>query len=161
MIVRSGRSSDGQAMIEILQEIVDIGGTTAFEGTVPATFLEGHLSGTKSGSAVHVAEADGNVIGFQYIEPHPSGTEGLAQIATFAKVGGTQRGIGSALFVKTRVAALALGYDTIDATIRADNAGGLAYYARMGFADHSVRKGQPLSDGSPVDRVSKRLKIIS
>jgi hypothetical protein len=44
----------------------------------------------------------------------------------------------------------------INATIRADNVGGLAFYSRLGFTDHGISRAVPLRDGTPVDRVSKR-----
>lgn len=47
----------------------------------------------------------------------------------------------------------------MDATIRADNTGGLMYYSKMGFLDHSVTKGAPFDDGTLVDRRSKRYKL--
>ena len=47
----------------------------------------------------------------------------------------------------------------IDATIRADNRGGLAYYERMGFREQTRLLGVPLRDGRPVDRVRKRLDL--
>lgn len=55
--------------------------------------------------------------------------------------------------------AQAAGLTAINATIRADNVGGLAYYTRMGFQPHAVQKGVPLADGTPADRVSKRLAL--
>ena len=73
----------------------------------------------------------------------------------------TQSGVGSALFRATRERALALGLTAINATIRADNAGGLAFYSRQGFRDHSVAKAVPLSDGTPVDRISKRYSLMT
>ena len=44
----------------------------------------------------------------------------------------------------------------INATIRADNIGGLAFYSRLGFMDHGISRAVPLRNGVPVDRVSKR-----
>ena len=69
---------------------------------------------------------------------------------------GAQRGVGTALFAETRARARALGLRAIDATIRADNAGGLAFYDRLGFVDHGVVPGVPLKDGTPIDRRTKR-----
>jgi len=83
----------------------------------------------------------------------------MGSIATFARPGTAQKGIGSALFKATLAASHAAGYTHLDATIRADNTGGLAYYSKMGFQDHSVTKAKPLSDGTKVDRIHKRLKI--
>ena len=48
---------------------------------------------------------------------------------------------------------------TIDATIRADNTGGLAFYGRMGFTDYDCVAGVPLKDGTLVDRIRKRFDL--
>ncbi|HEX7850799.1 MAG TPA: GNAT family N-acetyltransferase, partial [Sphingomonas sp.] len=79
---------------------------------------------------------------------------------TFARRGSTTRGIGSALFAATRAAAIAAGLKAINATIRADNTGGLTFYAKMGFADYAVARAVPLADGTPVDRISRRYDLI-
>jgi ribosomal protein S18 acetylase RimI-like enzyme len=49
----------------------------------------------------------------------------------------------------------------IDATIRADNTGGLAFYSRQGFVDYDRLVGVPLEDGTPVDRLRKRFDITA
>lgn len=159
MIVRPATPADAPQIVDLLQGVVDQGGTTAFEGRVPDDFLAPILEGEMPRAACHVAEEAGEILGFQYFDPHRDGPESLALIATFARVGGTQKGIGSALFKATKRAAIAFGYEAIDATIRADNTGGLAYYARMGFEDHHVTPAVPLKDGTPVDRVTKILKL--
>jgi hypothetical protein len=63
------------------------------------------------------------------------------------------------MFAATKQAATDAGYGFINAKIRADNVPGLAYYTKMGFADHSIDKDVPLSDGTPMDRVTKRLTL--
>jgi len=159
MIVRQATPDDAQGIVSLLQAIVDKGGTTAFQGQVPADFLAPVLAGTEPRGICHVAELDGVLLGFQYIFPLKDGPEDRATIATFARLGSTQRGIGAALFDATRKAAIRFGYRDIDATIRADNSGGLRYYGRMGFVDHHVTKDVPLQDGTPVDRVTKLLSL--
>ena len=67
--------------------------------------------------------------------------------------------MGTQLFAATRERARSLGLQAINATIRADNAGGLAFYHRMGFVDHHVDKDVPLKSGRPVDRISKRFPL--
>ena len=52
-----------------------------------------------------------------------------------------------------------LGLTSINACIRADNVGGLAFYSKQGFQDHSVDKDVPLKDGTRVDRVNKRFSL--
>jgi len=68
-------------------------------------------------------------------------------------------GIGQKLFSATRFAAKAAEVKTIDATIRADNVGGLKYYSGLGFTDYDVLKQIPLNDGTPVDRIRKRFDL--
>ena len=52
-----------------------------------------------------------------------------------------------------------LGLKAINATIRADNVSGLAYYTKMGFETYHRVKQVPLSDSTPVDRVKKRYVV--
>ena len=58
-----------------------------------------------------------------------------------------------------RGAAVAAGVQTIDATIRADNVGGLKYYGGLGFTDYAEIPNLPLSDGTPVTRIRKKLVL--
>jgi L-amino acid N-acyltransferase YncA len=159
VIIRPATPDDAHQIVALLQDVVDKGGTTAFQGQVPADFLAPVLAGSDPRGICHVAEEGDLLLGFQYIFPLKGGPEDRATIATFARLGSTQRGIGAALFGATRQAAISFGYRTIDATIRADNSGGLCYYGRMGFADHHVTRDVPLADGTPVDRVTKLLTL--
>ena len=60
------------------------------------------------------------------------------------------------MFAATRARARELGLAAINATIRADNSGGLAFYSKMGLKDYAVDRAEPLADGTPVDRIHKR-----
>ncbi len=154
--VRRASPEDAPAMAAILNALIRIGGTTAYEEELPADHL---AAKTREPGFAHVAlDATGAVIGFQYIAPSDDDPK-LAIIASFVAPDAAQGGIGSALFPWTRAEAARRGYREIDATIRADNAGGLAYYARQGFVDFEVLRGVPLKDGTPVDRISKRLVL--
>ncbi|WP_343031999.1 hypothetical protein [Roseovarius bejariae] len=75
------------------------------------------------------------------------------------KLGTTGLGIGSRLFETTRAAARALGYQWINATIRAHNTGGLAYYQSRGFEEYARHPEQRLDDGQLVGKVSKRFDL--
>lgn len=151
--VRPAVEADAPAMKAVIDPIIARGGTTAYETPLPLDYLAGK---TRAPGFAHVAEdAAGRVIGFQWIEPDDHDPS-LAIIASFVALDAAQGGVGSALFPRTEAMARARGFREIDATIRADNAGGLAYYGRMGFVDHSVARGAPLADGTPVDRISKR-----
>lgn len=109
-----------------------------------------------------VAIERGSVRGFQGLfrptedEPLP---HGWASIATFTRIGSTKGGRGRALFAETTSLAPRKSVSTIDATIRADNVGGLAFYDRLGFVEYERIVGVPVNDGTPVDRVRKRFDI--
>jgi len=159
MIVRPVRDADAAKLAELLNAIIARGGTTAFETPFTAAGLAGSYL---TGPTVHccfVAESDGQLLGFQTLGTQPFLAADVGDIATFTRVGSTQAGVGTALFTATTARARELGLAAINATIRADNAGGLAFYSRMGFIDHEVVPMVPLKDGTPVDRIRKRFAL--
>lgn len=157
-IRRAGRL-DTQPMAELLNEIIALGGTTAMTDPVTGALLAGWMAADPR-AIWHLAEDDtGRVLGFQYVEPHAELGAHVAQIATFARVGQTGLGIGSALFEATRVAARDAGYAWINAEIRADNASGLTYYQSRGFEDHGRIEGRRLGDGTVVTKILKRYDL--
>lgn len=155
--VRPAARYDTGAMAGLLNEIIATGGTTAM--TVPVTPAEMSRFIAAPGAAWHVAETDGEIVGFQWIEPHDGLPPQACDIATFVRQGRTGHGIGSALFTATAAAARTLGYHWINATIRADNAGGLAYYQSRGFRVWNVQVDVPLGDGTFVDKISTRYDL--
>ncbi len=55
--------------------------------------------------------------------------------------------------------ARAAGLTALKATIRCDNTGGLAYYARIGFRDYDANPGFALSDGRVVGQTHRRFDL--
>jgi len=159
--VRPTVRADAPALADLLNEIIAAGGTTAYETPfTPESFAEAHIDGPGVITSMIAEDGDGHPMGFQILLASDKFAPGWGDIGTFARRGSTTRGIGSALFAATRAAAIAAGLKAINATIRADNAGGLAFYARMGFVDYSVARAVPLADGTPVDRISRRYDLI-
>jgi L-amino acid N-acyltransferase YncA len=159
--VREARREDAGALAELLNAIIARGGTTAHEDPfTPERLADAYIDGPGALCCfVAVDRVTGRIEGFQALGRDPGLAPDIGDIGTFARVGGTQRGTGSALFAATRARALDLGLAAINATIRADNAGGLAFYAKQGFQDDSVTPAVPLRDGSRVDRVHKRFAL--
>lgn len=158
-VVRAGalHASD---MAALLNEVIAQGGTTAITEPVAPAVMQDLMARGQGRSAWHVAEdAQGRVMGFQWIEPSEALPPEAADIATFARIGHTGLGIGSALFEETKRAALQFGYAWISANIRADNAGGLAYYQSRGFEDYGRIPNYRLGDGQVVDKVLKRYDL--
>ena len=150
---------DARQMAEMLNEIIEAGGTTAVTDPVSREALLGRMEADPR-SIWHVAEdAAGALMGFQWIEPHLEHGETVGQIATFSRIGKTGLGIGSKLFEATARAARAAGYTWINAEIRADNEGGLIYYQSRGFEDYGVIRGYVMANGQVVDKVLKRYDL--
>jgi len=157
--LRSATTSDSDELTSVLNEIVVIGGTTAWETELSvADFESAYISGERC-IACFLAERDGMILGFQSLKLKPTLPAGWLDIATFARVKPKVQGVGSALFGVTKAFAAQQDYEFINATIRADNVPGLGYYSNMGFVDYSVTKAVPLKSGLPVDRILKRYAL--
>lgn len=157
---RAALSGDVPEMCALLNAIIDIGGTTALE-TPPseAEFATYFLQGGDHLACFVAVDRSGAIAGFQALECHPDIPDDWGDIATFARVQPKIAGVGAALFATTLGFARQARLAGINATIRADNTGGLRYYDKMGFQTYAVKEGQPLADGTPVDRISKRFDI--
>ncbi len=160
MHVRAAMDLDAKSMATLLNEIINKGGTTALTRPVTGQDLTEWMHTDADRSAWHVAlDDEERVVGFQWIAPHPNLPAEAIDVATFVRVGRTGLGIGSALFAATAKAAKALGYEWINATIRADNTGGLTYYQSRGFRDWAFDEGVQLDSGQVVDKISKRYDL--
>lgn len=158
--VRRAMTLDTASMAQLLNEIIDVGGTTALVRPVTGQDIAEWMAVDPNRSAWHVAlNAGEQVVGFQWITSSARLPPEAAEIATFVQVGQTGLGIGSALFSATAKAAKKLGYVWICANIRADNEGGLTYYQSRGFRDYDVIENYILADGSTVDKRLKRYDI--
>lgn len=149
---------DTRAMAALLNEIIEIGGTTAYTDPVTPEYLADRITSDPERSVWHIAEDDaGTLMGFQWIEPMDDPT--ACAIATFARVGKTGLGIGSRLFEETCKSARSLGYTWIQAAIRADNTGGIAYYQSRGFELYGHRRNITLANGQVVDQELRRYDL--
>lgn len=159
MIVRHARQDDLGELCSILNEIIEIGGTTAFEVRLSEAEFRSHFLDSKHFICCFLAEKMGLILGFQSLSRHPELSEDWADIATFSRASPRVRGVGTTLFESTLALAKRKKIRWINATIRADNKPGLAYYTKMGFSDYSISKNLPLRDGTLVDRISKKLAV--
>ena len=157
LIVRPARTSDAPGLCALLNEIIEIGGSTAYQKPLTADEFSDKFITSVGIVSCFVAETpNGMLLGFQWLTRSDNLPKNWGDIATFAKANSGVRGVGTALFERTRAAAQAAGLDTINATIRGDNVSGLGYYSKMGFVDYNVVKDAPLHDGTLVDRVQKK-----
>ena len=164
--LRPATPADAGALAALLNQIIKTGGTTAHLKPFDAPRMLNHYIAPPLAISCTLAEVGGTIAGFQALEwsdPNWPGPDSLpadwALIASFVDADFQGRGIGKALFTKTRAAAQSAGVRCIDATIRADNQGGLAFYTSLGFTDYSRLRDIPLSDGTLLDRIRKKLVI--
>lgn len=156
--VRRASPFDARQMAELLNEIIAIGGTTALTNPVTAAEIKKWMQADRS--AWFIAEDDmGIVLGFQWIEDFDTLPDNHGAISTFVRAGQTGLGIGTKLFEEMRIAARSLGYIAIEAIIRADNEGGLAYYQSRGFENIRFLPNVTLDNGTKVDKIWKRYDL--
>jgi RimJ/RimL family protein N-acetyltransferase len=155
--VRHAVPSDAAPLCEMLNAIIKIGGTTALEVPLSLAEFSGYFLEGERFLSCFVAEDSltSRPLGFQGLSRHPELPEDWADIGTFARSEPKTAGAGTALFTQTKTWAGERDLAAINAAIRADNQGGLAYYEKMGFRKYQVAKGVPLRDGTPVDRIIK------
>ena len=160
IIVREATRSDCPAMRILLNEIIQVGGTTAMETPLSNSELEAYYLVGADYLYCNVATTQNDeILGFQSLTRHPGLADNWADIATFARLNPKTRGVGTALFDDTKQFARNNKLVAINATIRSDNVPGLSYYSKMGFVDYSVNKAVPLNDGTLVDRISRKFEI--
>lgn len=158
MIIRPALPSDAEAMARLQNRIIRIGGTTAHQVEHAADEVRDAYVTGPGVLCCHVAD-DGGILGFQAVERWEGLPVGWGDIGTFVNPDVQARGIGAALFSATVAACRRAGLTAINATIRADNVPGLAYYARLGFTDYAHDTGWALDDGRIVGRVSRRFDL--
>ncbi|WP_270725157.1 GNAT family N-acetyltransferase [Shimia sp. Alg240-R146] len=155
--VRPGGEADLRQAKDLLNDIIAAGGTTAITNPLSREDLGDWLMADPDKAIWHIAEdSDGNLLGFQWIGPWGDLPPEACEIGTFVKSGRTGLGIGSKLFEATKPAARGMGYRWIDAEIRADNTGGLAYYQSRGFEQYKRKENITLDDGTIVAKCLKR-----
>ncbi len=158
--IRPFKDIDTTQMTEILNEIIEIGGTTAYLITLPQSELASWVARGVEHTSWTVAENEaGHLVGFQWAEPHPLLPPEAASIATFVRVGVVGRGIGTRLFAETSKHMKRFGFEWINASIRSDNDSGLRYYTKMGFNDWKIEPDAALSDGRITGKHHKRYDL--
>ena len=158
--IHPAHADDTEGMRTLLNEIIRVGGTTAITNELlPDEMREWFISGENVVSCFVAVDSDGAIVGFQSLSKYGTLPAGWVDIATFASRSRHRAGVGGTLFARTREAASRLGFAVINATIRVENVGGLAYYGRMGFETYLVEDGDPQAHGRVFNRVLKRFTL--
>ena len=143
----------------ILAALIAQGDNTALEHLSDETFSQWFLTGPTALFCLVARNEAGEILGFQTLSTYGELPSGWADIGTFARADSHNQGIGSALLAESQKRLLALGFSNVNATVRADNAGGLKFYRKMGFVPYETLAQVPLHDGRLIDRISHRLEL--
>ncbi len=160
-MIRQATQVDVPGMVALLNRIIAKGGTTAHE--VPYSdekFAQVYLTDADAIACLVAETTDGGLLGFQVLGHWPGLPEGWVDIGTFVAEEARGTGAAAALFAATKALALVRGDVAINATIRADNALGLAYYNKCGFRDYATDPDYCLADGTRVGRISKWFDLV-
>ncbi len=159
MIVRRAEPADATALAVVLNEIIAVGGTTAHAEPFSDTYFQSHYIDGPDAMCCHLAQVEGQMLGFQALGIYPALPKGWLDVGTFVRSTARGTGAGAALFAATCGVARAGGCAVINATIRADNGLGLGFYTRLGFKDYAFDPDFALKDGRVVGRISKRFDL--
>ena len=143
MRVREAVTGDAMAMSEVLREIVALTGRE--RRTAPSFIISNYIDHPTRVRCTVAVDEQNNLIGFQslirswpdnpYDVPH-----GWGIVGTHISPRAHRRGVGTALFAATKVAAEEAGLSKIDAYIGSDNPGALRYYEAMGFKTYREKE---------------------
>jgi L-amino acid N-acyltransferase YncA len=136
--VREVRLDDAEAIVRILNPIIEAGRYTILDTPVTAEAEKRYIAELPERALFHVAEAhnDDGIVGFQTMEPFAGYTRAcdhVGVIATFVDLACRRQGIGTRLFAATLAAARRRDYEKIFTFVRADNPAALAAYTKCGF----------------------------
>ena len=146
-------------MAELLNQIIEIGGTTAHESPVTPQIIGDWMRSSQCRNPWFVAESQAQMMGFQWTEPRAKLPPEATDIATFVKVGATGNGVGAQLFAATKLAVNNLGFFWINAAVRSDNAAGLGFYRKMGFVDWKSDPSVALASGQVTGKTYLRFDV--
>lgn len=136
--IRPARNADAEGMAEVQNAIYRAGLRAS---PVDVALVRQRYLDPEYRVACTVAEQKGRVLGFQSLKRAWPGNpydvdEGWGIMGTHIHPESGRNGLGRRLFATSLAAAKAAGLRHIDASIGADNAPALAYYAALGFTPY-------------------------
>ena len=136
--VRDARSEDAEAIVGILNPIIETGRFTALDTPLTVDEERAYIACFPTRGVFHVAEDRQNraVVGFQTLEPFAAYTHAfdhVAVVATFVDLARRRQGVGKRLFEATFQSAREKGYEKVFTYVRADNPVALEAYRKQSF----------------------------
>lgn len=158
LLVRDARLNDAEAILAILNPIIETGEytvlTTPFSVAAEREFI---LNFPQRGIFhVAVCRERQEIVGFQNVEPfatYTSAFDHVGVIGTYVSLCCRRQGIGRSLFEATFEASVCKGYEKLFAYVRADNPGALATYLSQGFRIVGTAQRHAKIGGRYVDEI--------
>lgn len=158
MIVREVCPDDAEEIVGILNPIIESGAYTVLDLPVTADIEREFIKNFPERGLFYVAldEHDRRIIGFQNIEPFATYTNAFDHvgiIATYINLSHRRQGVGQCLAEVVFENARAKGYEKLFTYVRADNAGALAFYSKLGFRVVGTTRKQAKIDQKYIDEI--------
>jgi GNAT superfamily N-acetyltransferase len=162
--IRRATVDDARGVIDVINSIIEEGGLTSLYPALTVEQEEAYIAGLGPRSALFVAEASGEILGVQSIEPYASYTHAadhVASMGTYVYRNFRRRGVGRRLFETTLGFARQHGYEKIAIMVRVGNSVAQAFYRKLGFVPKMMLERQVKIDGRYDDEVWMDLFIPS
>ena len=163
--IREARPDDAEAIVRILNPIIEAGAYTVFDTPFTVESEREYLSKFPSRGVflVAVRHADNRVVGFQSMEPFAGYTHAFDHVGvlgTYVDLECRRQGIAAALFQATFAAAARKGYAKIFTFVRADNPAALQTYLRQGFQTVGTARRQARIGDRYVDEIIIEKQLV-
>ena len=157
-LVREVRLDDAEAIVRILNPIIEAKVYTAFDTLFTVEYERDYILNFPQRGVFNVAirHQDERVLGFQSMEPFATYTHAFDHVGvlgTYVDLACRRQGISRSLFRATLEAARGKGYEKIFTFVRADNLAALVTYLKQDFSIVGTARRQAKVNGTYVDEI--------
>ncbi|WP_323796607.1 GNAT family N-acetyltransferase [Nisaea sp.] len=144
--VRQIKVTDATAIADLINPIIADGRLTAMTKTITGPDQESFIRTLPNRSAYLAAieDATDTFLGVQDCLPDPDRPT-QCDISTFVDLKASRRGVGRSLFNEMLKQLKRLGFRTIRAVIREENAGAQSFYRALGFIETGNQNGKVIA----------------
>lgn len=158
LLVREVQIDDAEAIVSILNPIIEMGAYTAFDTPLTIETEREYILHFPQRGVFHVAvcRQEQKIVGFQSMEPFASYTHAFDHVGvlgTYVALSYRRQGIARSLFQAMFEVACRKGYEKLFTFIRADNTAALAAYINQGFQIVGTAKRQAKLNGRYIDEI--------
>ncbi len=158
LMVREIQIEDAEAIVNILNPIIEAGFYTAFDTPFTVEAEQQYILQFPQHGVFHVAISchEQKIVGFQSMEPFANYTHAFDRVevlGTYVALSYRRQGISKSLFEVTFDSARSKGYEKLFTFVRADNQAALATYLNQGFYIVGTATRQAKVKGIYVDEI--------